>query len=586
MITSHLKQFGQWLDDHILLLLAGFLIAFIPLYPKLPLFEAIPGYIVRVRVEDILILGTAIVWFVQVLRRKVIWRTPLFWMMIAYAIVGFLSVLSAVFITKTVPAEALHVSKTALHYFRYLEYFSLFVIVFSAIKTRVQVKILLGIITVTVLAITLYGYGQKEYFWPVYSTMNREFSKGLRLYLTEHARVQSTFGGHYDLSAYLVVMLPILLSLSFLAKRLVVKLGLQAVHWLGLWLLVVSASRTSFLAYLVGLTLVVMLVAWQKQTWLQKLWWGTSRYLLVVTAVGIMMLYFGEDMYMRLLQVIDGYPAISQVYHRANGERKELIGDPASFIAGLTPETQKPENALSTNEALELETGGNVLVPTDERPVSVRPSDVYVDVPDIVEVATISASGAATTIKVDKGPRVYSDCALEKGLSLCIRLDTLWPRALAGFYANPFLGSGYATLTKEGVGQFTEAESTDNNFLRTLGETGLLGFLTFYGVVAVSMLYAVRLLRHDDNLGRALAIGYLGASVGLLLNAVYIDVFAASKVALSYWALCGIVLGYSWLILDVPNHLLPFKSSRELPVPLARTSKKSKSKKKRFKNHA
>ena len=42
--------------------------------------------------------------------------------------------------------------------------------------------------------------------------MNREFSKGMRLYLSEYARVQSTFAGHYDLGAYLVVVLPLALA--------------------------------------------------------------------------------------------------------------------------------------------------------------------------------------------------------------------------------------------------------------------------------------------------------------------------------------------------------------------------------------
>ena len=55
-----------WLDEHIILILTGFLIAFIPLYPKLPLFDAIPGYIVRVRLEDILLLVTGLIWLVQV----------------------------------------------------------------------------------------------------------------------------------------------------------------------------------------------------------------------------------------------------------------------------------------------------------------------------------------------------------------------------------------------------------------------------------------------------------------------------------------------------------------------------------------
>lgn len=553
----------QWLDDHILILLVGFLIAFIPLYPKLPLFEAIPGYIVRVRLEDLLILGTAIVWLVQVLRRKVEWRSPLFWLIVAYAIVGFLSVLSAIFITKTVPFEALHIGKTALHYVRYLEYFSLFVMAFSAIKTKQQVKVLLAVIVVCVLAITIYGYGQKEYYWPVYSTMNREFSKGIRLYLTEHARVQSTFGGHYDLSAYLVVVLPIILAMAFIARRRSFKIILHVIHILGVWLMIVSAARSSFIAYLVALVIVIGLFAWQKRTWAQKIWWGSSRFMAMSLVIGVMMLYFGGDIYARFLQVLQGYPTFNTAYHSINHQRKQLMGSPVAYLSerlGLSKNKQPPPNSMSTAEAEQ-----QVLVPSDQRPVPDRPSDVYTEVPDIVEVATISASGAATTILVDNGPRTYSDCALEKGLSLCIRLDTLWPRAIAGFWRNPLLGSGYATLTKETVGQFTEAESTDNNFLRTLGETGLLGFVTFYGMVTISLFYAFKLICTKDRLGQALAIGFVAGSIGLLINAVYIDVFAASKVAFTYWACAGILIGYAWIVFG-------YRKEGESQVPMLMTN--------------
>lgn len=539
-----LSRILTWLDDHILIILAGFLLAFIPLFPKLPLFDAIPGYIVRVRLEDILILFTGVLWFVQVLRRKVVWRTPVFWLMVAYAVVGLLSVISAIVLTQTVPANLLHIGKTVLHYFRYLEYFSLFVIVFSAIKTKQQVKVLLAVIALTTLAVVIYGYGQKYYYWPVYSTMNREFSKGIRLYLTEHARVQSTFGGHYDLGAYLVVTLPLLFALALRARRWFVKLPLQLIHWSGVWLLIVSAARSSFAAYLAGIVLVIFIFALQQTTWLKRVWWGGSRLFLVTATIGLMFLSFGQDMYDRFLQVIEGYPAVNRAYHDLNGQRKFLTQDITAIVLRM-PRPQPPSDGISTEEF------DRILVQTDQRPVTSRPSDVYVDVPDIVEVATISATGAATTVTVEQD-RIYSDCALQRGLSLCIRLDTLWPQAIAGFWRNPIVGSGYATLTKSSVEQFTEADSTDNNFLRTLGETGLLGFITFYGVIVLTMWYAIRHLNDRDNLARALAVGYIGGSVALLLNAVYIDVYAASKVALTYWGLSGVVVAYFWLLRKHP----------------------------------
>ena len=63
------------------------------------------------------------------------------------------------------------------------------------------------------MCVAVYGFGQKYLYWPAFSTMNREFSKGWVLYLTEHARVLSTFGGHYDLAAFIMMVLILLWSL-------------------------------------------------------------------------------------------------------------------------------------------------------------------------------------------------------------------------------------------------------------------------------------------------------------------------------------------------------------------------------------
>lgn len=543
-----LKSLLNWLDQHILILLAGFLLAFIPLYPKLPLFEAIPGYIVRVRLEDIFIFLTAVIWFIQVLRKKVAWKTPVLWVMAAYAVAGLLSSISAIVITQTVPPHTLHVAKTFLHYFRYLEYFSLFAILYSAITTTKQVKILLGVLVATMVAISIYGYGQKMWYWPVYSTMNREFSKGLRLYLTDHARVQSTFGGHYDLAAYLVITLPVILALAFMVKRRLFKVALHGVHLAGVWLLIVSASRTSFIGYILAASIVVALFALNKTTWKERLVWGSTRLAFVGIVTLTMLVTFGDDMYERLIQVLKGYPQVYDQYVMLDKQREKFFEDTLPSALGLKhlalqlPTAKVPDNAISTQEAEAMEQD-NTLVPSDQRPVTERPTDVYVDVPEYVEVATISASGTATTV-IEERERVFSECALQKSLSLCIRTETLWPRAVAGFYRNPLLGSGYATLTKETTSQFTEAESTDNNFLRTLGETGLAGFVTFYGSMALALWLIRRHLFSKDALGRTLSIALVAGTVGLLLNAVYIDVFAASKVALTYWALVGLVLGY------------------------------------------
>jgi hypothetical protein len=540
----------SWIKKNPMLLLSGFLLLFIPLYPKIPLFSPIEQYIVRVRLEDFFVLGVVLAWVFQVIKQKIKSKklppslnTAASKGIFAYLAIGFLSVLSAIFITRTVTLEPLHLGKTILHYLRYIEYFSLFFIFFTAIKSKKDLKIVLSLLTGIIVLAAIYGYGQRNYYWPVYSTMSREFSKGIRLYLTEHARVQSTFAGHYDLGAYLALVLPIILSLAFYVKNKLIKTWLHFSHWAGLWLLVESAARSSFAGYLVGVTFVIFLIALQKVGLRKKISYFFGRYVFIIILIATTMFYFGEDMYERLNQVLQGYPEINATYHQLNKERKEFFNFERTGIdLAFLPKAEKPEGAISTDEAVQI------IVSSDTRPTPIRPVDVYEDIPDIIFVATTSATGETEYLEIE-APRTFSDNALKYGLSFAIRLDALWPQAIAGFWRNPALGSGYATLNRDGYDTFMVADGTDNNFLRTLGETGALGFATFYGVILLALAAAIKAIKNNkDELLVVFAIGYIGGTIGLLVNALYIDVFAASKVAFSFWAITGILIKYSYLV--------------------------------------
>ena len=534
------KKIINWLDQHILLLLSSFLLVFIPLFPKIPFFSPIEEYIVRVRAEDFLILLTFIIWLTQLIRKKVRFKSFTTWIILSYAVVGLLSVISSLWVIKTVPLTQDHVLKTILHYFRYLEYFSLFFIFYSSISKPKDVKILLTTICLSLLGISIYGFGQKYYYWPVYSTMNREFSKGIRLYLTKHARVQSTFAGHYDLAAYLVIILPIVLALAYGAKKRSHKIGLFLLQILGSWLLIMSAARTSFAAYFIATLVVIILYGCkQKRIW-PKISWIFSRFIVLWSIIFIMMAVFGSDIYNRFVQVIESYPQLQTQYLLFEEKKEQLTNSLASTFKSnsfsFIKDDSPPLNSISTEDAA-------VIVASDERPIAQRPKDVYQDIPDQIKIATTSAEGIEKIIILEK-PRVWSENALEYGLSMAIRLDTLWPRAIQGFIRSPFVGSGYATLNKTSLTDFTIADSTDNNFLRTLGETGFLGFITFYGAVISGSILAIKSLKSKNELLTALSIGYLAAILGLLFNALYIDVFAASKVAFTFWAVTGLFLGY------------------------------------------
>jgi len=109
--------------------------------------------------------------------------------------------------------------------------------------------------------------------------------------------------------------------------------------------------------------------------------------------------------------------------------------------------------------------------------------------------------------------------------STSIRFDVEWPRALRSFYKNPFLGTGYSSISL----------ATDNDYLRLLGETGILGFLAFVSILIAIVKHSLTKFAANPE--------YAGILVTMLLGAIFLDVFEASKIAILFWMLSGLALG-------------------------------------------
>jgi len=533
-----MQKIIRWYDQNILSFLATFLLVFIPLYPKWPLFDVIPGYIVRARLEDLFIAMTIVIYFVQFIRRKVQIQWNLVSVgLITYLVVGFLSVLTSIFIIQTVPLEFLHAGKTLLHWFRRIEYFSLFFIAFGAINSNRKLRIIVIMFFLTLLGIVIYGYGQKYLYWPAFSTMNREFSKGWWLYLTEHARVLSTSGGHYDLAGYLVIALSLCWSFFFGVKKLLPKIALGVLLLSAFWLLILTASRMSFVGYIIGLSIVVLLWTFKK-----GITWGLSRWFIAVFLSLFLMLSFGDlsDRFLHLLRIPERFSGLRDVV------LKPQVAPPSknsafleNNIAAVTSKSDQPPTPIG-------KPSGASGQPSDINQ-NAEPSDINQNAEPLL-IPTKTASGS--TVLVEK-TRTYSQNAVLYDLSTGIRLDATWPRAIAGFKADPILGSGYATLTKATKFEFTEAESTDNDFLRALGETGLLGFITFFGTISVMIWVAFKSLSGiRDSFLFSLVAGFVGLTVGLLVNSLLIDIFEASKVAYVFWGVSGFTMAGIYLNRD------------------------------------
>lgn len=515
---KHILKLFSWLDQNLLSLLAGFLLIFIPLYPKWPMFDILPGYNVRVRLEDFLILFTNLYFLSKVLKKKIILKkAPLLKPILIYIIIGFLSTLSAIFITKTVYPETIQIAKVFLHWLRRIEYFSLFFIFFFALKNPKQIKKFLLIIILSIIGVSIYGFGQKYLYWPAYSTMNREFSKGIALYLTEHARVLSTFGGHFDLATYVMITLIPLTLIGFLYPKKLVRYSLLFLALIEYWLMILSASRTSWLAFMGGMTIGFFLLLKKK-----KILWVLPRWLSVFILSTFIMLFFGD--------LSERFNHIFKLEGIKNIITRPFKSPPENGIAlneNLTPEQQLSIVATDTD-----------IPPTPKK--KQRPADVYDDTYDNLQQFLATTSGEI--VHVD-----YSQNALKYGLSAGIRLDVLWPNAVKALKTNPLLGTGYSTLVKTKVWEFTTAESTDNDYLRLLGETGLLGFISFMAIlfIIIQNLWQAFIKTHQP-LHSALFASGIALTLGLMANAFYIDVFEASKIAYSYWSIIGLMLALAY----------------------------------------
>lgn len=104
-----------------------------------------------------------------------------------------------------------------------------------------------------------------------------------------------------------------------------------------------------------------------------------------------------------------------------------------------------------------------------------------------------------------------------------IRFNAEWPRAITAFRKNFITGTGLGSITL----------ATDNDYLRSLGESGLLGFITF---LIIPLFFVIKTLKNPTKL----SLIFLGAMITFMVNAVLIDVFEASKTAYLFWIMMGI----------------------------------------------
>ncbi len=427
------------LDTWIRYGVAAILIA-VPLYPKFP-FLSVPGIYVSIRIEDFLILIVTLLWGITVIPKlKKLWGNAIVRAIILFLSVALLSTLSGIIFLHTVSPLV-----GFLEWARRIEYFIGFFIAITSIKSRADIEFYVKCIGIVLIIVFIYGFGQKYFAWPVITTQNSEYSKGIALRYVAGGHISSSFSGNYDMATYIILTSPIFVGIFFLMKKNWQKLAIFIIIATSFWLLVNAASRISTVSYMIALCITLFLIRKYK-------------YIPVVIIVTFIFALSTSSLFNRYLNILDLF--------------KKMAAVPAAYAQSQLP------------------------VATPQPP----PAPAFED------------------------------------RSTSIRLNVEWPRSIRAFEKNPLLGTGYASTTL----------ATDNDYLRALGEIGILGvismFFIFFRIVKelVEKSWPKGILSKKElNFRTVYLAGIIGAIPGLLLNAVFLDVFEASKFAIALWFLIG-----------------------------------------------
>lgn len=554
----------KWIEEKILFLLTLLLLAFIPLYPKIPLLD-VKNTWVYVRLEDFIVVLVMAIWWVFLMRKKITLRTPLTLPILFFWITGAIATIHGVLLIYPTLANVFP-NVAFLSFLRRIEYMSLFFLAYAGMKDKSYLKYVIAVLALTVVIIGLYGIGQRYLGFPAYLTMNEEFAKGEPIKLSRLSRVPSTFAGHYDLAAYLVLMLPIFTSLIFGVRKWALRILFLAIIFLGLVVMFMTVSRVSFFVLFIALGIALLL--------------NKKKLIFLILPVILVMLVFlfsyAPALWQRFGNTIREVDVIVDATSgNAVGEAKEVSSEKFKnklIVQDYLLDKYKDsiKNTDPGDEFQEATTGADlknsenktVLLKPGVVPYYILPDKVTLLVPANVSTGENLPQGTGyinlslAPVKKRIGEYFYetqagsvatgkADVIMKNGiflikrasaydLSFTTRFQGEWPNALKAFMRNIFLGSGYGSISL----------AIDNNYLRILGEVGLIGSIAFLMIFAAFAIYTKKTLAFvDSKLTRSFILGFSAGLVGLGLNAILIDVFEASKIAFSLWLLTGISLG-------------------------------------------
>ncbi|MGE5041974.1 MAG: hypothetical protein ACM3IJ_03645, partial [Candidatus Levyibacteriota bacterium] len=374
----------------------------------------------------------------------------------------------------------------------------------------------------------LYGMGQRYYInvwsafpaffekysfcFPSFQTTNEEFAKGIPLCLPIDGRITALFGGHYDLSAYLVMVIPLLFSVAFAIKSWIKRVFLALLGTGLVYVLILTSSRISFVAYLIA---VIFALCFIKRKWFIIPVLIVSLFLLFTSSASVLQ-RFAQTLRFTNIVVNSSGQVVGEALNTLPQELKNKISKEPVIVEAPPPTQALPTGSSYITLPGAGESTSSALLKKSPK-LSLQDKGRY--------------KFGAVEISNEQGNFLIKR-ALVYDISFTTRFQGEWPVSWGAFMRDPLFGSGYAMITL----------ASDNSFLRALGETGALGFLSFFSFFMVWYIY-VKKNKGPLSFEKSFALGLSAGVIGLAINAVLIDVFEASKVAESMWLLLGVGAG-------------------------------------------
>lgn len=440
----------------------------------------------NIRIEDFVVAAVYMLWLAGLFSGRFSLKNVLnFKIIIFYLIYGLAITILGIFVFKTVDPWHLGI----LHWLRRVEYLGMYLVAATVLK-RKNLKEYLYILLIVGILAWIYGVLQWKDIVPGVHTLSKSGQVGT---YRDLGYVISTFAAHYDFGAFLILM--------------------SLLSWWGYF----SHQGRKYKFFFLGLVLGF----W----WMALLAYARAAYMgLLVSAVFVLTAKLSPWAVLPLAEIIN-------TFNRYLGGKFSLYSYNFQF---------KREVIQPTRQAFPTP---DVVRPTRTPQLTLTPKPIDKALSPLPSPPQLTQRAGSVRDYLDSFVNTWSNTLNKYIGKIDINLDPSanirlkeWPDRLAKVNYHFLWGGGY----------YAGGLGADNDYLRRLLEVGVIGLSVFLLILLDFIRLSWRRFRSSNNLyEKHFHLIMAAYMIGLLVEAVFIDIFAASKIAFSFWFLMGMVSQFS-----------------------------------------